>query len=193
MTSLQVQDLRLSQHPLSEALPSLSKRDCRRLQQGQIVVTGQSGTYTIHGLVSAAPETAWSVLNDFSGFAKFLPTVVSSRVVESNGDRSVVEQVDQRKVFFQEINSTVRTENIRHDQQIDFHMIEGDLQQMEGFWRIDAIAADSENDASEQVLVTQKVSAQAGIGVFDGVFFKIFEGSVKENMKAICQEITRRD
>ena len=182
--------------PLSALAPQLSNRDRDRLTHGDVIVTGQRGQYWVYGLVSSARSTAWHVISDYAGFKRFLPTVVASQVLQADGDRYVVEQVDRRTIMFTPVESTVRTENIERDQtQIDFRLVKGDLKQMRGFWRIDGIAI---NDAStgkltDQILVTQKVSVQPGVGVFDGLFFGIFEHSVQENMQAICQEIQRRE
>lgn len=160
------------------------------LQRGKVAIAQQSGRYRAQVLANASADTAWDVLTDFESLSNFLPTVVSSRIVEDQGNQKIVEQVDRRKVLLMDVDSTIRTQNVaKPDQrQIDFHLIEGDLKQMEGYWQIDPVAVGE----TEQALITQVVAADAEAGLFDGIFHKIFADSLKENMLAIKAEVERR-
>lgn len=186
--------------PLDHLTNHLSNRDRDRLAHGSIVVIGHSGCYEVYGLAPGSMSTAWTVISDYERFKRFLPTVVASRVLEADGNRYLVEQVDRRNVLLTQVESTILTENIERGQtQIDFRLVKGNLKQMAGFWRIDAIAAaddasiNPQSQTVQQILVTQKVSVQPGIGPFNSVFFGIFERSLSENMQAICQEILKRN
>jgi ribosome-associated toxin RatA of RatAB toxin-antitoxin module len=163
------------------------------LRQGKVAVEGQSGQYTAQVLVQASPDVAWDVLTDFDSFSDFLPTVVSSEVIQTQGDRTVVEQVDRRQVFLMTVDSTVRTENRTHpdQQRIDFHLVDGDLKKMKGYWQVQPVVSDSGAEP-DQAIVIQTVEADADKGVFDGAFYSIFEDSLHDNLQAIKAEIERR-
>ncbi|ASC70146.1 hypothetical protein XM38_010760 [Halomicronema hongdechloris C2206] len=166
-------------------LESLPAKTQQKLQRGQVVLQGSSGQYRVLVLARAAYDIAWSVLTDYDNFDRFLPTVVSSRVLEQDGNRNIVEQVDRRKIILLgKMESTVRTENVEQDGQIDFRLLQGDLQTMEGYWRLDSLP--------EQVLVTQQVTAEADLGPFRGMFYTLFADSLVHTMRAIRREIERR-
>ncbi|HEY9861195.1 MAG TPA: SRPBCC family protein, partial [Candidatus Obscuribacterales bacterium] len=67
------------------------------LRSGKVVVTGDQGRYVAKVLVKASPDVVWAILTDYANLSKFLPNVVSSRVIETDGNRKVVEQVDVRQ------------------------------------------------------------------------------------------------
>lgn len=181
-------------HHLHQLVDRLQPEQVEALRQGQVIVTGQDGHYTAQVLVQASVEAAWAVLTDYDRFDQFLPTITSSEVLESRGDRNVVEQTDRRQVFLTDIKSRVRTENRENAeaQQIDFRLLDGDLDKMRGFWRIDAISPGSDTQGFPTVLITQKIEVEAGIGIFDGAFYKIFAESLQQNLQAIQAEMERR-
>jgi len=167
------------------ALASLPRKAQRQLDRGQVVLQGSDGQYRVLVLAGATYDIAWSVLTDYDNFDQFLPTVVSSRVLERDGNRNVVEQVDRRRIMvLGKMESTVCTENVEQDGQINFRLLQGDLQTMEGYWRLDALP--------ERVLVTQQVTAAADLGPFSGMFYNLFADSLVQTMRAIRREIERR-
>jgi ribosome-associated toxin RatA of RatAB toxin-antitoxin module len=166
--------------------------DRTTLRSGQPTITGEKGKYTARVLVKTSPDIAWSVLTDYSNFSKFLPNVVSSKVLESSGGRKVVEQIDSRQVFFVSIQSRIRsaiTEKAKT--RIDFQLVDGDLQSLKGYWMVEPIAAFSGAKAT-QVLITQVVEAQPKSGTPKDVFYNIFKSSLNGTMGAISQEVGKR-
>lgn len=79
------------------------------LRNGQPIITGENGKYTARVLVSTSADTAWSVLTDYSNTPKFVPHVVSSKVITANGNQKVIEQVDARQVVFISTRSRIRS------------------------------------------------------------------------------------
>lgn len=172
-------------------LAQLSEADQSRLIQGQVLLTGEKGQYGVMGLVQVDYEVAWSVLTDYESFYRFLPTVAKSRVILADGPRTVVEQVDRRRVLLSTLESTITTENIEIDRkQISFRMLEGNLDYMYGHWRLDTLNWDPQTSL---VLVSEQVRAEADLGPFKKMFYKLFEASLVDTMKAICAEMKRRD
>lgn len=170
-------------------LPSAS--DWQRLTQGDVVLTGKQGQYAVMGLAQVNLEMAWAVLTDYDNFYRFLPTVAASRVLESDGQRSIVEQIDRRKILLSTVESTVRTENVEIDQQqISFRMLEGNLKYMYGHWRLDP--AQGAAPGASGILISQWVKAEADLGPFKKMFYSLFEASLVETLAALRSEMERR-
>lgn len=171
------------------SLPSDS--DWKKLKQREVVLTGEKGQYAVMALAGVGHDIAWATLTDYNNFYRFLPTVAASHVVETDGPRSIVEQVDRRRVLLSTIESTVRTENVEMDeQQISFRMIEGNLKYMYGHWRIDPV--DWAPSFADSLLISQWVRAEADFGPFKKLFYTLFEASLIETMAAIRSEMERR-
>jgi ribosome-associated toxin RatA of RatAB toxin-antitoxin module len=178
-------------NPLAASTNRLSQQEQAALRRKQPVITGEAGDYIGWILTDADLETAWAVLTDYDRFSQFLPSVVSSRVVEAAENRKVVEQVDRRRILLMNVQSKVQTENIEQaPHRIQFRLVKGDLKVLEGTWTAEAIDGDQADGL--QVLVTQAVKAEANAGFLEGMFHKVFEASLKENLKAVQQEVERR-
>ena len=88
---------------LDQFTPDLNEVQQQRLAQGDVVLNGQLGDYTAWAIVQAPPNLVWEVLTDYEGFPQFLPSVVSSKVTERSGNRTVVARRDRRKIGFMPI------------------------------------------------------------------------------------------
>ncbi|NJM68757.1 MAG: cyclase/dehydrase [Scytonema sp. RU_4_4] len=163
-----------------------------KLRNGQALVTGEKGKYTAKVLVTASPDIAWEVLTDYDNFSKFLPNTVSGKVLTVNGNQKVVEQVDTRQVFLMNVQSRIRsaiTETAKS--RIEFRQVDGDLQSLDGYWKIEPVAPYSGAKAN-QVLITQVVEAQPKSGTPKGIFYNLFKDSLGEIMTAIKKEVDKR-
>lgn len=170
----------------------LSVTERNALRQGQVVVTGDKGRYVVRTLVTAPRDVVWAVLTNYDQFAKFLPNVVSSQILETQGNRKVVEQIDVRQVFVVKTRSRVRTENIETPKQrIDFRLLEGDLKAMRGSWQLEPVAA-YPGAAPTQILMTQTIEAQPPASAPPGVFYNVFKRALSDSATAIRTEIGRR-
>jgi len=162
------------------------------LRSGKPLVTGEKGSFTGKILLTTTPEIAWAVLTDYENFTKFLPNVVSSKVLETTGNRKVIEQEDVRQVFLLRVRSRVRsTITETNNQRIEFRRIAGDVPKLEGYWTIEPVAPFKGAKAT-QVLITQVVTVQPGSGVPTGTFYNIFKNALNDNLAAIAQEAKRR-
>ncbi len=163
-----------------------------KLRNGQVLVTGEKGKYTAKVLLTASPDIAWEVLTDYDHFSKFLPHTVSAKVISVNGNQKVVEQVDTRQVFLMNVQSRIRSATTETPKsRIDFRQIDGDLQSLEGYWKIEPVAPYSGAKAN-QVLITQVVDAQPKSGTPKKIFYNLFKDSLGEIMIAIRKEVDRR-
>lgn len=176
----------------NSAVDQLPTEERVTLRNGQPIVTGGNGKYTAKVLISTSADTVWSVLTDYGNTPKFIPNVVSSKVIMVNGNRKVVEQVDVRQVFFVTARSRIRsaiTETAKT--RIDFQAIEGDLKSLKGYWILEPIAPYRGAKAS-QMLITQVVEVQPKAGTPSDVFYNVFKDSLGKMMSAIKQETERR-
>ncbi len=162
------------------------------LRKGRVVVNGDSGNYEAKVLVKASPQVVWNVLTDYANLSRFIPNMSSSKLLENKGDRKVVEQVDSRQVFL--INIQSRTKLAIKEtflKQIDFKMVDGDLDSLQGYWKMELVSTHP-GAKPTQVLITHNVAAQPKSSVPSSTFYDIFKGSLSETLSAVSGEILRR-
>ncbi|MEB3313463.1 MAG: SRPBCC family protein [Cyanobacteriota bacterium] len=177
--------------PTDTYLASLSTSDWATLASRQVLLKGGRGQYGVMVATPVDQTTAWQVLTDYGNFHRFLPTVAESRVVGVEGDRTIVEQLDRRRILLSTVESRIRTENLElNQQQISFQLLEGNLEYMYGHWRLDLTPP----QYSPLLLVSQQVQAEAerDLGPFKGMFYRLFETSLVETMQAVRAEMERR-
>ncbi|MFQ4137064.1 SRPBCC family protein [Nodosilinea sp. PGN35] len=178
--------------PAEAYLAKLTPADLATLANRDVLVKGGKGQYGIMVATPVSHALAWSVLTDYNNFYRFLPTVVKSRVVETDGDRTVVEQLDRRRILLSTMESTVLTENLElGGQQISFRLLKGNLDYMYGHWRIDTTTLAS--GAEPVRLLSQQVRAEADVGPFKSLFYNLFETGLVDTVKALRDEMERRD
>lgn len=162
------------------------------LQKGTVLVEGETGRYIGRVLIPISAAQAWSVLTDYSRFSQFLPNVVSSRILETQGNRKLIEQVDERTVLLVRIKSRLRSEiKETPTQRIDFRRVAGDVPKLDGHWTIEPVAPYA-GAAANQVLITQVVEVQPATGTPSSLFYNLFKNVMRDNLKAIRREMQRR-
>ena len=172
-----------------DRLPSI-QRDS--LRNGQTVVTGEKGKYVAMVLVNASPDAVWKVLTDYANLYKFIPNMTSSKVLESYGNRKVIEQIDTRQVFVISIVSRTKLAIEETDRkQIDFRLLDGDLAKMEGYWKMEPVSS-VPNRPANQVLITYTVNAQPNDGTPTDAFYGIFKDALNDTLQAIKNEVKSR-
>jgi ribosome-associated toxin RatA of RatAB toxin-antitoxin module len=172
-----------------DRLPSVQRDSLRK---GQTVVTGEQGKYVARVLVTASPDTVWRVLTDYANLYKFIPNMTSSRILESRGNRKVIEQVDSRQVFLVSIVSRTKLAIQETERkQIDFRLIDGDLSKMEGYWKMELVSSVPRRPPN-QVLITYTVNAQPNSSTPADAFYGIFKDALNDTLQAIKKEIKNR-
>ncbi len=171
----------------------LSSIERDSLRNGQAVVTGDKGKYVARVLVTASPDAVWQVLTDYANLSKFIPNMTSSKILENRGDRKVIEQVDSRQVFIVSIVSrtklSIQETNLK---QIDFRLVDGDLDKMEGYWKMEPVSAVPLGIPS-QVLITYTVNAQPNNSTPSDAFYGIFKEALGDTLQAIKKEVKSRN
>ena len=162
------------------------------LRKGELVFLGENGDYTCRLLVKTSMDNAWQVLTDYESFAEFLPGVINSELIESNGDRKIFEQTNKVKTFVFSVESRVKIATVEfYPKQIVFEAIDGDLKSLNGQWLLEPVSP-YPSAPPDRVLITHKVRVKPAEAPSDGIFFGIYENRLKETLKAIQQEIEKR-
>ncbi|TAF52290.1 MAG: cyclase/dehydrase [Oscillatoriales cyanobacterium] len=175
------------------ALDRLPVNERVALREGEVTVSvSEEGLYTARVLVETSAAQVWEVLTDYEGSVSYAPNLISSTVLETSGDRTIVEQVSERQILFFTFRSRIRTENIAsNERRIDFRAIEGDFPVLEGSWQLEPIAPFSGAEPTA-VLIEQQVTAVPPDGVPGDIFRDAFQNSLAELMQALKGEIERR-
>ena len=176
----------------NSALDRLPVTERVALRQGKSLVTGSNGKYIGKVLVKATPATAWQVLTDYNNFYRFLPNVVSSKLVQNNRDRKVFEQIQIFRVFALTKKARVRIAvKETYPKQIAFSLVEGDLKSLQGSWRIEPVSP-YPGAPSNQVLIVHQVNADPGAIAARGVFYSVYKNTLENTMVALKKEVERR-
>lgn len=168
-------------------LSELPSQERAALMRGEVLVSGENGEFFGRVLVNSSIEEAWAVLTDYDNFENFLPNIASSELLENTGDRKVFEQVNEFKVLpFVTTRSRVKIQSTEsYPQQVDFTLVEGDLESLKGVWRLEPIS-------NGRVLVTHKVSVDPGNASPRGIFYSTYKSMLEDSLAAAKQEAERR-
>jgi ribosome-associated toxin RatA of RatAB toxin-antitoxin module len=161
---------------------SLPAQEQAALQSGEAVLTGHDGQYTCRVLVKAPVATVWKVLTDYDNFENYYPNVVSSQIVENKGNRKVFEQVYviQALIFSKEERVRIAATET-YLKQIDFNLVQGDLNSLKGAWRIEPVSSD-------RVLITHQVSVVPK-DKDRTLFYGIYEDTLENLLRAVKQQV----
>ena len=164
----------------------LSTAEKADLKQGQVVLKGEQGNYLGQVVATGNMETAWQVLTDYDNFARFLPNIKFSKVIDSQGDRIVFEQVNVVDLWLFKQEFTVQIEAIKSKpNKVDFQIVDGDLKKLIGRWGIETVSPG-------KVLVSHAVKVEPGSDTEKPFFYGVYESSLEETLQAIAIEITKR-
>jgi len=178
--------------PLLQPIPSAAQTaetvaQNQDLQSGRAVVSGTEGQFVGQVLVNVPAEAAWEVLTDFDNFENFLPGVVSSQLLSSEGNRRVFEQVNEvRLAFFSRRNRARIEATETFPRQIDFQLVDGDVESVVGAWQIDPVEGNP-----NQVIITHRVTVDPGPDN-RGLFFNIYRNNLRDTLNALKREMERR-
>ena len=162
------------------------------LRNGEVVFLGKDGDYTGRFLVKTSVDNAWQVLTDYEHFADFLPGVVSSELIEKDGDRKVFEQINKITTLIFSIESRVKIASTEsYPEQIAFQAVDGDLKTLNGEWLLEPVSP-YPSAPPDSVLITHKVTVEPAEAPSDAIFFSIYEDRLQETLLAIKQETERR-
>ncbi len=177
-------------HPVDlqsgEPLTSIDAPQVVAFEPGQVSVTGENGQYKGQVLVQAPAEMAWKVLTDYDNFKNFLPNVSDSRVVSTQGNLKVFEQVNVFQVLSFKKEARVKMASTEsYPQQVAFQIMEGDVKDLKGTWTLSS-------PAPGQVLISHEVTVVPKDSDNKALFFGIYKNSLKKTISAVGSEVERR-
>jgi ribosome-associated toxin RatA of RatAB toxin-antitoxin module len=176
--------------PLDELIQSLDPLEQQDLEQGEVVLLGQEGSYAALSLVKAPLDIVWNVLTAYEQFPEFLPSVVSSRVLEKRENRLLVERKDRRKIGLMPIKVKIVTENIEtYQERIDYRMVEGTMEELYGDWRVTPVDA---HEGQARTLLVQNIKVKGRMGPLLPYFYEVFEKGLTETLADLSKEMERR-
>ncbi|VXD25725.1 hypothetical protein PL8927_900064 [Planktothrix serta PCC 8927] len=150
-------------------------------------VTGKEGQYVAKIIVNSSADTTWKVLTDYNNFYRFLPNVISSKVLKTEGNQKTFEQIYQvQALVFKQQTRVVIASTETYPQQIAFKRVDGDLKALQGTWKIEPISA-------KQVLIEHQVTVDPGSTPSLTLFYNIYENSLKQTLGAIKKEAESRN
>lgn len=164
----------------------LSTAEKADLEQGQVILKGEQGNYLGQVVATGNIETAWEVITDYDNFARFLPNIKLSKVIDQQGDRIVFEQVNVVDLWLFKQEFAIQIEAIKSKpNKVDFQIVDGDLKKLIGRWGIEAVSPG-------KILVSHAVEVEPGSDTEKPFFYGVYESSLEETLQAIAQEITKR-
>ena len=93
-------------------------------------------------------------MTDYENFSNFLPNVASSKVIDTQGNQKIFEQVSIVDLWLFTEQSTLQiSAQETQKQKIDFQMVKGDLKNLQGTWQLEQVT-------DNQILITHTVKVQ---------------------------------
>ena len=158
------------------------------LREGKVTLTGERGQYVCRILVNTNLDSVWQVLTDYENFEEFLPGIAKSELIQDNGDRKIVEQINQVQTFLFSTEARVRLAiNETYPQQIAFSFVDGDLDSLEGTWLLELVSP-YPSAPPDRVLITHRVNVEPNKSLGKSIFYDIYENSLKQTLVAIGNE-----
>ncbi|CAC5345828.1 MULTISPECIES: SRPBCC family protein [Planktothrix] len=150
-------------------------------------VTGKDGQYIAKIVVNSSADKTWKVLTDYNNFYQFLPNVISSKVLKTQGNQKIFEQIYQVQALIFKQQTRVRIASTEtYPKEIDFKLVDGDLKALQGSWKIQPISA-------QQILIEHQVKVDPGSTPSLSLFYSIYENSLKQTLEAIKKETEHRN
>ena len=163
-----------------------NRRDNKALPQGKVVLKGQEGDYLAQVIAVGNLDTAWQVLTDYENFPRFLPNISSCKIIKTEANRVLFEQVNVVDLWLFKEEFTVQIAAVKtKPSRVDFKLAEGELKKLVGSWQIEEMAPG-------KILVSHRVEVEPGSNTEKPFFYGVYETSLEETLKAIAIEIQRR-
>jgi len=130
--------------------------------------------------IAAPIETVWNLINDVESHPRLMEHVRSVEVRETGpGYRVAAWEADLKGCRM----SWVEREEIDAERRrIDYHLVEGDLAQMEGFWQVDPLP-----DGAVKVVLS--VAFDIGMPMLSDMLNPVAERAIRENSRAMLASL----
>ncbi|ELR97466.1 SRPBCC family protein [Gloeocapsa sp. PCC 73106] len=173
-----------SSHSLSQPV-TISQAE---VNSSRVIFSGAQGEYTCSVAVTGDLDSIWTVLTDYDNFAEYMPNVVESKLIHTQGNQKVFTQVQIFRLLLLSIRSQVTIDTTEdYPREIKFTLVDGNLKHLNGSWTIRPMS-------SNRFLVTHKVSVEPNLESSDlrAVFFNVYEDTLKKTLEVVRQEAEKR-
>jgi ribosome-associated toxin RatA of RatAB toxin-antitoxin module len=175
------------------ALAALSAADEGRLVKGDVLLTfdrdpgGASGKLEGWIDIPASPELVWRTMNDCDSAPKFVPNLLSCRIISKDpgGLWDIREHIANPSFLLPNIRSRFRAD-YEPTRQIRFAQIEGDFEVMQGQWTLTPLAAGTGTRLRYEARVKPSLWAP------DFVVREILESDAPATLRALRAEVVKR-
>ena len=121
---------------------ALSAQAAANAPEVDIQTNGQGDyiTVTASAEMLVDPRTVWAVITDYNHLAEFIPYMLTSRVVQRDADRLLVEQTGEFSFLFFRLPVQAQLAVVESPQQrVMAHAVGGNLREMEGRYTLESL------------------------------------------------------
>jgi ribosome-associated toxin RatA of RatAB toxin-antitoxin module len=141
---------------------------------------------TAHAVVRAPAELIWQTLTDYEHLSRFVPGIVSSRVVSRQGTQLIVEQRGGARLWF--FSYPIRVVLASHErpyQGIEVHLLQGNLRRLDGGYRIEP-----RPDGSTELTWSGLIEPETPLPAF--IRTSLMRTNIADQFAGLVREIERR-
>ena len=173
--------------PPTQAFPKASSQIPYQIAASQedIIVSGDKGKYVARILVNSSKENVWKILTGYTELSRFMPELVSSKMVENNGNKKVLDQIYYAP-YTLGLKAKIRIKVTEmYLKRLDIQLVKADyLQSFQGSWSIE-----SSPDKSKKLLLIHEINIDPKIGFAKDLFFQFYKEGLKDTMTRLKKEI----
>jgi len=137
--------------------------------------------------IHAAPSAVWSTLIDCTNATRFMPKLISCRVLQTGpGDRWEIREHRLKGGLFKPQMRNVFRADFTPDRKLSFHRIDGDWKTSEGVWTLSPI------DGGRGTHVTYHTEVAVDGPVPEGLLQSAVAKGAPEAMEALRREVMSR-
>ena len=128
---------------LSDSPTCMNDTEFEQLEKGDVLINLTCRPHDVVSIsskiyIDAPPSKVWKVLTDYDNLSKYLPKVMSSRIIERNNNEIILEQTGKTGIFIFEKVVHFRLQ-IKEEcpDTITFKQIDGDFEVYQGKWKLE--------------------------------------------------------
>jgi hypothetical protein len=173
---------------LTQALPQPIIPHQIAAKNEAVSITGDNGKYIVRIPVKSSRENAWKVLTGYTDLPRFIPELLSSKIVKDNGNQKILDQIYFGPSTFG-LKAKIRINVMEtYPKKLDITLVKADyLKNYQGSWIIE-----SSSDKSNQLILINKINIDPKIGFAKELFFQFYEESLNDAMTQLKKEIESR-
>jgi hypothetical protein len=173
---------------LARALPQPIIPHPIAAKNDDISVTGDNGKYMVRMPVKSSRENAWKVLTGYTDLPRFIPELISSKIVKNNRNQKILDQIYSGPSTFG-LKAKIRVNVMEvYLKKLDITLVNADyLKNYQGSWSIE-----SSSDKSNQLILIHKINIDPKIGFAKELFFQLYKESLSDAMTQLKKEIESR-